>query len=65
MSHPLESALQKFQSFFEKLRNGIRKRNLSTVGVNKEVKDIDHFTIEGKKEVKNIVVTIVDIKEEI
>jgi hypothetical protein len=46
MSHPLESALQKFQSVLEKLQNGIRKRNLSSIGVNKEVKNVDHVTIE-------------------
>jgi hypothetical protein len=38
---------------------------LFTVGVNKEVEDVNHVTIEILKEVKNIVVTIVDIKEEI
>jgi hypothetical protein len=36
MSHPLESALQKFQFVLEKLQNGIEKRNLFVVGVNRK-----------------------------
>jgi hypothetical protein len=47
------------------LQYGIKKRDLTTIGIEKEAKDIGHVTIEIKKEVGNIVVIIVDIKEEV
>lgn len=47
------------------MQDGIKKRDLITIGVKKEAKDIGHVTIEIKKEIENIVVIIVGIKEEV
>jgi hypothetical protein len=58
--------IAKVSIFLKKgLQNGIKKRDLTTIGVKKEAKDIGHVTIEIKKEVENIVVIAVDIKEEV
>ncbi len=56
--------MQEFQSFSERLHNGIRKRNFTAVGVKKEVKDIGHITIEIKKKVEVIFIPF-KIKKEI
>jgi hypothetical protein len=44
------------------LQNKIKKRDLTTIGVKKEAKDIGHVTIESKKEGS---VNTIDIKEDI
>jgi hypothetical protein len=44
---------------------GFKKRDLTTIEVKKETKDIGHVTIKIKKEVENIVVITLDIKEEV
>jgi hypothetical protein len=62
MAHSFESSLKKFQSFFKRLQDGIKKRDLTTIGVKKEAKHIGHVTIEIKKEVEYKVVITVDIK---